>query len=385
MRILIVKLTSLGDILFNLPVLADLRRAFPDARIDWAVDAAFADLPAACADVDRVHSFALRRSRAHPSLSGMVGILSGLKRLRRERYDIVIDTHGMVKSGVISALARADVRWGYGRADLAERLLSGVYDRVMVRGREGHPVERYRAEVAQVIAGTVGGKGAARSGGTVGNGETVLAEPGAELPDPSSLPVFAYRPFAAPSPDVARILDEGASPFILLFPFASGSDKAIPAEVSRALIVQAQMRGLRVLIPSGSDAEVAQARDLLSAPQTQMLPRLSIPQLMGVMSRARAFVGADTGLTHIAASLGLPVAAVFRITDPDHLGPHLWAAQAQSFRLAPEPSGTAANKLDITAGSTDHDDLASRIAAMWPCSTLAESGASGRSQRGEGI
>ena len=363
MRILIVKLTSLGDILFNLPVLADLRRAFPDARIDWAVDAAFADLPAACADVDTVHPFALRRSRAHPSLSGMLGILSGLKRLRRERYDIVIDTHGMVKSGVISALARAGVRWGYGRADLAERLLSGVYDRVMVRGREGHPVERYRAEVAQVIAGTVG------------NGETVRPVPGAEPPDssgPFGAPVFAYRPFAPPAPDVARILDDGGSPFILLFPFASGSDKAIPAEISCALIAQAHTRGLRVLIPSGSDAEVAQARELLNAPQVQMLPRLSIPQLMAVMARARAFVGADTGLTHIAASLGLPVAAVFRITDPDHLGPHLWAAHAQSFRLAPALS------------DADRDDLASRIAAMWPCSNLAESGASGRSQRGEG-
>jgi heptosyltransferase-1 len=252
------------------------------------------------------------------------------------------------------------VRWGYGRADLAERLLSGVYDRVMVRGREGHPVERYRAEVAQVIAGTVA------------NGETVLAEPGAELPDPSSPPVFSYRPFAPPAPDVARILDEGGSPFILLFPFASGSDKAIPAEISCALIAQAHTRGLRVLIPSGSDAEVAQARELLNAPQVQMLPRLSIPQLMAVMARARAFVGADTGLTHIAASLGLPVAAVFRITDPDHLGPHLWAAHAQSFRLAPALS------------DADRDDLAARIAAMWPCSNLAKSGASGRSQRGEG-
>ena len=343
MRILIVKLTSLGDILFNLPVAADLRRAYPDARIDWAVDAAFADLPAACADIDTVHPFALRRSRAHPSVSGLAALVSGLVRLRRDRYDLVIDTHGMVKSGVIAALSRAGSRWGYRREDLAERLLSRVYGHAMVRGRQGHAIDRYRSEVAQVT-------GAA----------------------PMGPPVFRYRPFAALPADVAQMI--AAQPFINLFPFASGMDKAIPAGLARALIAQAQAYGLRVLIPSGSDAEVAQARELLSAPQVQMLPRLSISQLMAVMANARGFVGADTGLTHIAASLGLPVAAVFRITDPDSLGPHLWAAHAQSFRLASEVSD-ADRDADQGAGKdadrdANHGDLASRIAAMWSCSTL---------------
>ena len=323
MRILIVKLTSLGDILFNLPVVADLRRAYPDARIDWAVDAAFADLPAACADVDTVHAFALRRSRAHPSVAGLGAIVSGLRRLRHARYDIVIDTHGMVKSGVIAALSRAGARWGYRREDLAERLLSRVYDHVMVRGREGHAIDRYRAEVAQV---------------------TAMA--------PSGPPVFRYRPFAPLPPEAARLVDV-ARPSLMLFPFASGSDKAIPAALSRALIAQAQACGLQVLIPSGAEAEVAQARALLNPPHVQMLPRLSISQLMAVMAKSRAFVGADTGLTHIAASLGLPVAAVFRITDPDSLGPHLWASNARSFRL------------DDAHAEADADDLACRVARMW--------------------
>lgn len=380
MRILIVKLTSLGDILFNLPVVADLRRAYPDARIDWAVDAAFADLPAACADIDTVHAFALRRNRAHPSVAGLGAIVSGLRRLRHARYDIVIDTHGMVKSGVITALSRAGARWGYRREDLAERLLSRVYDHAMVRGREGHAIDRYRAEVAQVIAGSAHAIASAAA-------PQAMLKPNESAPVRFTPPVFRYRPFA-PAPADAAHLIEAALPFVMLFPFASGADKAIPAALSRALIAQAHTRGLRVLIPSGSDAEVAQARDLLSAPDVQMLPRLSISQLMGVMARARAFVGADTGLTHIAASLGLPVAAVFRITDPDSLGPHLWATHARSFRLAPEVSG-ADQDADKDAHKdadqdSDYGDLASRIADMWPCSTLT-SGAGHDSPLREGV
>ena len=376
MRILIVKLTSLGDILFNLPVAADLRRAWPDARIDWAVDAAFADLPAACADIDTVHAFALRRSRAHPSVSALAALVSGLRRLRRERYDIVIDTHGMVKSGVIAALSRAGTRWGYRREDLAERLLSRVYDHAMVRGRHGHAIDRYRAEVAQVIAGSAHAIASAAA-------SQAMPKPDESVPVRFTPPVFRYRPFA-PAPTDAAHLVETALPFVMLFPFASGADKAIPAALSRALIAQARAHGLRVLIPSGSDAEVAQARELLSAPQVQMLPRLSISQLMGVMAQARAFVGADTGLTHIAASLGLPVAAVFRITDPDSLGPHLWAAHAQSFRLAPKVSGTDQDADKDADQDADCGDLASRIAAMWSCSTLT-SGAGNDSPLREGV
>ncbi len=74
MRILIVKLTSMGDILFNLSVVADLKARFPQARIDWACDTAFADLPRAIADIETVYAFPFRSNRPRPTLAGLKAI-----------------------------------------------------------------------------------------------------------------------------------------------------------------------------------------------------------------------------------------------------------------------------------------------------------------------
>ena len=175
MRILIVKLTSMGDILFNLGVIADLKARFPHASIDWASDAAFADLPRAMADIETVYTFPFRSNRPRPTLAGVRAIFREIKRLRQTQYDLVIDTQGMVKSGLISLLAKGKEKWGYQTVDLAEKTFAWVYRKKMIVARSGHAIDRYRQEVAQITGQAPKGAPSFRYRNTVSS-ETVCAD-----------------------------------------------------------------------------------------------------------------------------------------------------------------------------------------------------------------
>jgi heptosyltransferase-1 len=309
MRILIVKLTSMGDILFNLSVVADLKARFPNASIDWASDAAFADLPRAIADIDTVYAFPFRSNRPRPTLAGLRAIFREIKRLRQTQYDLVIDTQGMVKSGLISLLAKGKEKWGYQTVDLAEKTFAWVYRKKMVVARSGHAIDRYREEIAQITGQA-----------------------------PKGAPSFRYRDAALS--DVVNLTATSSNdsvqsdkPVLLLIPFASQEKKDIPSATIQQIIERASLLGYQVMIPSGSPREVAIAKELVDQfDGVVLLPRLTIRDLITLMGQVSCVIGADTGLVHIAASRGLPVAAVFRATDAQALGPDQWAAKAISLQ-----------------------------------------------------
>ena len=334
MRILIVKLTSMGDILFNLGVVADLKARFPQARIDWASDAAFADLPRAIADIETVYAFPFRSNRPRPTLAGLRAIFREIKRLRQTQYDLVIDTQGMVKSGLISLLAKGKEKWGYQTADLAEKTFSWVYRKKMVVAQSGHAIARYREEIAQVTGQAPKGTPSFRYRDLVLS-EVVLPEAAhadADLPNGANAAATGSN-LSGPNLSGSTILGAPNKPILLLIPFASQEKKDIPTATIQQIIERARSREYQVMIPSGSPREVALAKELVDQfDGVVLLPRLSIRDLIALMSRVSRVIGADTGLVHIAASRGLPVAAVFRATDAQALGPDQWAANAISLQ-----------------------------------------------------
>lgn len=319
-----MKLTSMGDILFNLPVVADLKARYPDAQIDWAADTAFADLPRAIADINTVYAFPFRANRPRPSLAGIGAIIREMARLRRTRYDLVIDTHGMVKSGLLAWLAKTktrDAKCGYQRIDLAEKTFAWVYKQQITRAREGHAIERYRQEVAQITG-----------------------------QEPRGAPKFHYKDETSHQSLVASVGAKAAGaslatsrlssielPTLFLIPFASQEKKDIPGKTIHRIIEQAVKMGYQVVLPSGSTREIALAKEIVEqfSPlgSVTLLPKMSIAQLTQFMGQVSCVVGADTGLVHIAASRGLPVAAIFRATDAQSLGPHQWAIKAKSLQV----------------------------------------------------
>ena len=302
-----MKLTSMGDILFNLPVVADLKACYPDAQIDWAADSAFADLPRAIVGITNVDAFPFRANRPRPSLAGIGAIIREIATLRRTRYDLVIDTQGMVKSGLIAWLAKTktrDAKCGYQQIDLAEKTFAWVYKRPMICAREGHAIERYRQEVAQITG-----------------------------QEPRGAPKFHYKDELI----YQSLGDSISSPTLFLVPFASQEKKDIPVKTIHRIIEQALKIGYRVVLPSGSAREVSLAKEIVdkanASGSVTLLPNMSIAQLIQFMGQVSCVVGADTGLVHIAASRGLPVAAIFRATDAQSLGPHQWAIKAKSLQV----------------------------------------------------
>ncbi|RAD03791.1 glycosyltransferase family 9 protein, partial [Burkholderia multivorans] len=119
-RILIVKVTSLGDVVQTLPVVADIHRAFPGVTVDWAVDESCAEVVRWHPGVSTVLCAPLRRFKKLRNAGDLKAITASIGALRAHRYDAVIDLHGVYKSAIIAALARAARRVGYQTQDLGE-------------------------------------------------------------------------------------------------------------------------------------------------------------------------------------------------------------------------------------------------------------------------
>ena len=286
MRILIVKTSSLGDVIHNLPVIADIRQHFPDAIIDWCVEESFAAIPRLHAGVADVLPVAIRRWRKCLFCRQTWREIAVLRaRLRTHRYDLVIDTQGLVKSALVVSQAPG-IRCGYDAASARELLATLFYERRFAVPTTAHAVVRNRQLVG-----------------------AVLGYVPAQAPDYGIVvdPVnFAWLPPA---------------PYVVFLTATSLDDKLWPEkhwlELGRALHEQ----GCAAVLPAGSPPERERAARLAaSIPGAVAAPALTIPQLAALLAGARSAVGVDTGLTHLAVALKVPTVALYTATDPGLTG-----------------------------------------------------------------
>ena len=281
LNVLLVKTSSLGDIVANLPVVADILRWRPDTRVDWVVEEAFAELVRLHPGVDNVIEVAQRRWRKDLlSPAYRAERRTFAERLRGCRYDFIIDTQGLVKSALIAWSARG-MSVGYGWSSAREPLAALAFDRTVAVPRGLHAIERNRRLAAAAL--------------------------GYRLRDPAD---FGLRCPRVPPP---------AKPgkFWVALHGSSRDEKLWPEERWRALGVALARRGLDVVLPWGSEGERARSERLSRAmPRAVVAPGLGLPAVANLLGRACFAVGVDTGLTHLAAALGVPVAALFSHSDP---------------------------------------------------------------------
>ncbi|MGH8680670.1 MAG: lipopolysaccharide heptosyltransferase I [Burkholderiales bacterium] len=285
-RILLVRLSSLGDVLHTFPAATDLRRAMPDAALDWVVEEAYAPLVRMHPGVSRAIPFALRRWR-HDLLSrGVRGEFSAFRaQLREHPYDAIVDAQGLVKSAVVARLAHGPVH-GYGPATARERLAARLYRFTHEIPPEDHAVHRYRTLLARALD--------YRLQGGIDYGI---------VPPPA--PVFA------PSEPYCVLLHSTARPEKLWREEAW-------LEVGRALA----SRRLACVLPWGNLDERRRAKRLGEAlPQAVVPPQLSMDEAAGLIGDAVAVVGLDTGLMHLAVALGVPVVGIYCSSEPARTGP----------------------------------------------------------------
>ncbi len=297
MRVLLIKTSSLGDVVHNLPVVTDLRTRFPAATIDWVVEESFADIPRLHPGVSRVIPVAIRRWRRSllsPSVWREIGALRQL--LGANRYDFAIDTQGLLKSALITRMAPTR-RCGYAADSAREPLASRFYDARFSVPKALHAVERSRRLAAQAAGYEL--TGAPDYG-------IAVTRPRSGIPGTQSEPAPALCvPGGTPGPTA------------VLLTATSRDDKLWPEEHWAALGQELEARGLHCLLPAGNNAERERAARLAGRiPHARLLPPSGLGELAGHLGAAHIVIGVDTGLVHLATALGRPTLALFSASDP---------------------------------------------------------------------
>lgn len=303
-RILIVKLSSLGDVVHAMAAVQDIRRALPGAQIDWVVERAFAPLVARCEGVQRVIACELRRWRKSPWARQTRSEWRAFKaELQAQAYDAVIDLQGLTKSALVSWLAPTRVgglRYGMAHATEGssfEAPARWVADRAFALAPHVHAVQRARLVCAQVLGYAV--QGEARFG----------LKPGALAVAPPTQRAahnLMAKPGAASNPFAPR------KPVVALVHGTSRQDKEWPLASWVSLGQRLNHSGFSVALAHGNAAEKATseqiAAELLDA---WVWPSMPLDALVDTMAQCAGVVGVDSGLSHMAVALGLPHVQIY--------------------------------------------------------------------------
>ena len=284
-RILIVKTSSLGDVVHNLPTISDIARAVPDAQIDWIVEDSFSAIPALHKHVARVIPVTLRRWRAGWWRREVRNEVDAFRReLRETAYDAVVDTQGLLKSALVTWSARGrrcGLDWKSSREPL-----SFLYDETYRVSWDISAVERNRSLAAQALRYTPNGQ-------------------------------VAYG-IAAPEMEVSWLTRDR---YVVLIHATSARSKLWREAHWIELGKQLTSRGLTCVLPWGSPQEHARSVRLSRAIGGSIVPPAwSLTELASIFVRAKYAIGVDTGLTHLAGALGVPTIGIYTATDPAQTG-----------------------------------------------------------------
>lgn len=280
-RILLVRMSSLGDVLHTFPAATDIRRHLPDAALDWVVEEAYVPLVRMHPGVTRIIPVALRRWRRQWLQSRAWRELSAFRRaLREHAYDAILDTQGLVKSLLVAKLARGPVH-GFGPRTAREPYVARFYDATYEFAPEDHKIFRYRAVAARAL------------GYAMDN-------------------ALDYGIVAPPAPRYAP-----ADPYFVLLHSTARAAKLWREQDWVAVARSLEQRGFVCVLPWGDDAERTRAGRFAAALQRAVVPpRMSIEEAAGLIGRARGVIGVDTGLMHLAAALRVPVVGIFCDSEP---------------------------------------------------------------------
>lgn len=286
MRVLVVKMSSLGDVIHTLPALTDAAKAIPGIKFDWVVEEAFAEIPAWHPAVERVIPIALRRWRKTPwSSFGGPQWKKFRSELGRQHYDAVIDSQGLLKSAVISRMVRAP-RFGMDKNSVRERLAALFYHHKIAVPRDMHAVERIRLLFARVLA------------------YDLPAEKG--------------------DYGVRATLKAGADKLpasLLFFHGTARAEKLWPEEKWIELARRLAQRDFNVWLPWGSALEKERALRIAEhCPNAQVLPQLDLLGLASMLMEVDGAVAVDTGLAHLSAALDVPTVSLYGPTRIELIG-----------------------------------------------------------------
>lgn len=286
MRVLVVKMSSMGDVIHTLPAITDAWHGRPGIVFDWVVEEGFAEIPRWHPAVNRVIPVAIRRWRRNPFKAIASGEWKAFRQqLAAEKYDAVIDAQGLIKSALVSRLVDAP-RYGYDRDSARESLASRAYDKTFAVSVNQHAIERIRELFSRALA--------------------------------------YERPLTAPDYGLDRkqFLSSMNRTSVIFLHGTARPEKQWPEAYWIELARLAAAAGYGVRLPWGSAGEQQRAERIAAAVGrgVSVLPRLNLRGVANEIASARAVVAVDTGLGHLTAALGVPGISLYGPTDPDRIG-----------------------------------------------------------------
>jgi heptosyltransferase-1 len=306
-RLLVVRLSAMGDVIHTLPAVGILRRAFPQAHIGWLIEERWAELLCVPGSsrrgarsalrplVDEVHTLNLKAWRKSLlSISTLQRIATVWNDVRSAHYDVAVDLQGAIRSAMLARFSGARIL--YGAAEPRESPASLWYTRKVV-ARGGHVIEQ-NLSVAEALV---------------------------ECPM-DFMPANVSYDFPRDAQSEARVDERlaqyGVRDFVILNPGAGWGAKRWPAERYGEVASELANLGLRSIINYGpGEEEMARVAEAASRGTAQAM-NCTISELIALTRRARLFIGGDTGPLHLAAALRVPVVAIYGPTDPARNGPY---------------------------------------------------------------
>ena len=286
MNIVLVKLSSMGDIIHALAVVNDIKRVYPEATITWVVDQMFSELLSWHPHIDHVIVLPMRAwSKNLLNFNAWKALCRALNNVKKHHYDCIIDLQGLLKTAILCLLFRGK-RHGPNRHSAREPLASLFYQaRYSILTCE-HAVKRNRLMVQLAL----------------------------QLP--TDLPLdYGLNPATKP---------KKSRPYLMFFHGTTWPNKHWPTTHWTALAQLAVDAGYRVYLPSSNAVEAARAEQIASVSKQSVmcLPQSSLTTLKETLQHASGVVTLDSGLGHLAAALSIPSVAIFGPTDPNRSRPY---------------------------------------------------------------
>lgn len=305
MRVLIVKTSSLGDIVHTFPALTDAINFNPNIQFDWLVEEAFAELPQLHPAVSQVKTIGLRRWRKNWGKAWKSGgIKKYLQALRDTRYDLVIDAQGLIKSALSTALAKGPAV-GYDRNSLKERVACLFYRHRYHVDFNAHAIWRNRELFSRAL--------------------------GYRLTKHQPID-YGLRVVSSSKNE------ETTAPYVVFLHATTWASKHWPALYWAELAHIATESGYVVKLPWGSPEERLNAEGIIhQANCGELLPKQALSEMALTLGNASGVVGVDTGLSHMAAALNIPAVAIYGSTNvalTGAQGPKLSLLKSE-FKCAP--------------------------------------------------
>ena len=293
MRVLIIKTSSLGDIIHTLPALTEAKHHYPEIMFDWLVDESFKEIPTWHPAIERVISIPLRRWRKQWRRAWTQGeIRQVLEKIRTQTYDIIIDAQGLFKSALLACFCKGK-SVGLSFSSAREPLASLLYQqKIQVPNyKKAHAVERARILFAKSL-------------------DYALPNLSAEAFEKIS---YGLENIGFENP----LVETQTKPYCVFLHGTTWKSKLWPEAYWLELSALLNAEGFEIKLPWGNAVEYGAAERIKgNDSHVSILPKSTVSELAAILRGASAVISMDTGLGHLSAALGIPTVAIFGSTDP---------------------------------------------------------------------